>query len=346
MRCEAVTAYGKPLERLDQPTPAPGPGEAVVKVVRCGVCHSDVHLHDGYFDMGGGNQLDAGSPLPLVLGHEIEGEVVALGDGVSGPPVGTRVAVFPWIGCGQCAACKRGDQHHCANNRQLGVRVWGGFADYVLVPDAAALIPAGDLAPGVAGVAMCSGLTAFSALKKIRPADASEPIVLFGLGGVGLSGLALAKALFKNPIVAVDIDPAKREQALSRGASEAIDPSEKDALKSFVKRTGGAVGAVDFVGAPQTFQGAMQVVRRGGTIVVVGLFGGSVNLALPMLPLKTQTIMGSYVGTLPEAKELIALLQAGKIDAPLMEMRPLAEANQALADLKAGKVMGRVVLTV
>ncbi|MET0183336.1 MAG: alcohol dehydrogenase catalytic domain-containing protein [Caulobacterales bacterium] len=346
MRCEAVTALGEPLQSLEQANPKPGPGEAVVRVSRCGVCHSDVHLHDGYFDMGGGNKLPSGSPLPLVLGHEIEGEVVALGEGVLGPQVGTRVAVFPWIGCGQCTACKRGEQHYCGNNRQLGVRVWGGFADHVLVPDAAALIPSGNLAPGVAGVAMCSGLTAFSALKKIKAPDPAEPIVLFGVGGVGLSGLALAKALFKNPIVAVDLDPAKRAQAIARGASEAIDPTEKDALKNFVKRTGGAVGAVDFVGAPATFQGAQQVVRRGGTVVVVGLFGGSVNFSIPMLPLKTQALVGSYCGSLDEAKELIALLQTGKVDPPVLEERPLSAANQTLTDLKEGKIMGRVVLTV
>ncbi len=345
MRCEAVTKFGEPLEALERPTPAPGAGEAVVKITRAGVCHSDVHLHDGYFDMGGGAKMPVTMPLPAVLGHEIEGEVVALGAGVSGPAVGTRVAVYPWIGCGQCAACARGDQQLCGGlNRNLGIRLWGGFADHVLVPDATALIPAGDLQPGVGALAMCSGLTAFSALKKLGKPDPKEPIVLVGLGGVGLMGLALAKALLPNPLIAVDIDPAKRENALKRGAAKAIDPADADAVKNFVKETGGAFGAVDFVGAPPSYGAATGMVRRGGTVVIVGLFGGAVTVPLATMPMRALTISGSYVGRLDEAQELITLLKSGKVDAPILDNRPLSAASQALSDLRGGKVLGRVVL--
>ncbi len=346
MRCQAVTAYGQKLETMERETPAPGPGEAVVKIVRSGVCHSDVHIHDGYFDMGGGAKLPAPMPLPGVLGHEIEGEVAALGAGVVGPAIGSRVAVYPWIGCGQCAACKRGDQHYCTGaNRNLGIRLWGGFADHVLVPDADALIPLKNVDAGVGGLAMCSGLTAFSALKKIGAPDPSEPIVLLGLGGVGLMGLALAKALLPNPLIAMDIDPAKRENALKRGAAEAIDPADPAAVKAFQKASGGAYAAIDFVGAPATYNTAIQIVRRGGHYVVVGLFGGAVTVPLATIPMRAIAIQGSYVGSLAEARELVALLETGKVDAPLMDVRPLSAATQALADLREGKVMGRVVLT-
>lgn len=346
MKCEAVTKFGEPLESLDRPTPEPGPGEALVRISRAGVCHSDVHLHDGYFDMGGGNKMEASLPLPAVLGHEIEGEVIALGAGVDGPSPGTRVAVYPWIGCGKCPVCERGEQQLCGANRNLGIRLWGGFADHVLVPDATALIPTGNLEPGVGALAMCSGLTAFSALKKVGKPDPKEPIVLIGLGGVGLMGLALAKAQFKNPIIALDIDPAKRENALKRGATEAIDPTNDDALKAFLGRTGGgAVAAVDFVGAPATYAAANRVIRRGGTIVIVGLFGGAVTVPLATLPMRAVTLAGSYVGSLAEAQELMALLKTGDVDAPIMENRPLKAASQALNDLREGKVLGRVVLT-
>lgn len=346
MRCEAVTEFGKPLQALDRPTPEPGPGEALVRITRAGVCHSDVHLHDGYFDMGGGAKMEVQMPLPAVLGHEIEGEVVALGAGVAGPAPGTRVAVYPWIGCGQCPVCERGDQQLCPNNRNLGIRLWGGFADHVLVPDAKALIPTGNLAPGVGALAMCSGLTAFGALKKIGRPDPKEPIVLVGLGGVGLMGLALAKAQFKNPIVAIDIDPAKRETALKRGAAEAIDPANDDQIKSLLGRTGGgAAAAVDFVGAPATYAVANRTVRRGGVVVIVGLFGGAVTVPLATIPMRAVTLAGSYVGSLAEAQELMALLKSGEVDAPLMDNRPLTAATQALADLREGKVLGRVVLT-
>lgn len=345
MRCQAMTAFGQPLEDLEQETPKPGPGEALVKITSAGLCHSDLHIHDGYFSLGGDAKQPVAVQFPCVLGHEIEGEVVALGEGVTGvPKAGERVAVFPWLGCGQCAACNRGDQHLCGPNRVLGVARWGGLADHVLVPDADALIPIGDLPAGVGALAMCSGLTAFSALKKIGKPAVGEPIVLVGMGGVGLAGLALAKALFPNPIYAVDIDPAKRKAAMERGAAGAIDPAEADAAETFVKTTGGAAAAIDFVGATDTFNFANGAVRRGGQVVVVGLFGGTTTIPLITLPLRAVTIGGSFVGSLPEAKELITLLRTGKVATPLMEERPLSAANSAFDDLRAGKVVGRVVL--
>jgi D-arabinose 1-dehydrogenase-like Zn-dependent alcohol dehydrogenase len=191
---------------------------------------------------------------------------------------------------------------------------------------------------------MCSGLTAFSALKRIGRPPAVEPVMLIGMGGVGLMGLALAKATLPNPIVVVDIDPAKRAAALERGASEALDPAEPGAASAFAKRTGGAAAVVDFVGADTTYGFANGAVRRGGTIVVVGLFGGAAPLSLVTIPLRALTIAGSFVGSLAEAKELVGLLRTGKVTAPLMEERPLSAANSAFADLRAGKVVGRVVL--
>jgi D-arabinose 1-dehydrogenase-like Zn-dependent alcohol dehydrogenase len=339
-----MTAFGEPLVEMQRDTPSPGPGEALVRITRAGLCHSDLHLHDGHFNLGGDQRMPVSVPLPCVLGHEIEGEVAALGDGVSGPAPGSRVAVFPWIGCGECAACRRGDQHLCAPNRVLGVARWGGLADHVLVPDADALIPIGDLSPGIGALAMCSGLTAFSALKRIgRPAP-EEPVMLIGMGGVGLMGLAIAKATLPNPIVVVDVDAAKRAAALQRGAAEALDPGEQGAASAFAKRTGGAAAVVDFVGADTTYAFANGAVRRGGTIVLVGLYGGAAPLSLVTLPLRALTIGGSFVGSLPEARELIDLLKTGKVAAPLMEERPLSAANSAFNDLRAGKVVGRVVL--
>lgn len=345
MRAEAMTAFAKPLEHLERETPQPGAGEALVKITRAGLCHSDLHIHDGYFDLGGGQKAPVNIPLPAVLGHEIEGEVAALGAGVAGPKAGTRVAVYPWIGCGQCAACKRGEQQLCATNRNLGIARWGGMADHVLVPDATALIELGDLQPGVGALAMCSGLTAFSALKKLGAPDPAEPILLIGLGGVGLMGLSIAKALYSNPIIAVDIDASKREAALARGASEALDPNAPDAAAQFVAKTGGAYGAIDFVGAPQTVGFGMSAVRRGGRVIVVGLFGGAMPVSTAMLPIRELMLAGSYVGSLAEARDLIGLMRAGKIAPPVMDERPLSCANQAFDDLRAGKVVGRIVFT-
>jgi len=258
--------------------------------------------------------------------------------------VGDRVAVYPWIGCGQCAACARGDQQLCPQNRNLGIQRWGGFADTCLVPEAEALIPCGDLAPGIGGLAMWAGLTAYGALLKLDGKGAGEPLVILGLGGVGLNVLALAKVLHNGPIVAVDIDAGKRATALARGATEAIDPSAPDAAASFVARSGGAFAAIDTVGRPETFGFASGAVRRGGRIVVVGLFGGAVPLPIATVPMRALSIIGSYVGRLDEARDLMALMRKGGVDAPIMERRPLSAATAALADLVAGKVTGRVVL--
>ena len=192
--------------------------------------------------------------MPAVLGHEIEGEVTELGEGVSGPAPGTRVAVYPWLGCNACETCGAGDQQLCIAlpRRALGVAQWGGMAEYVHVPFADALIPIGDLAPGLGALAMCSGLTAYSALKKIGAPPPDHPVLIIGMGGVGLMAMALAKSVLPNPIIAADIDASKREAALRYGAVEAIEPTP-DAWKAVAAKHGPAAAAIDFVGAPATF---------------------------------------------------------------------------------------------
>jgi len=339
-----MTAFGAPLRAMDLDRPTAGPGEALVRVTRAGLCHSDLHIHDGYFDFGDVRQPVAIN-MPAVLGHEIEGEVAELGEGVSAPAIGTRVAVYPWLGCNACETCRAGDQHLCIvpPRRALGVAQWGGMAEYVHVPFADALIPIGDLAPGLGALAMCSGLTAYSALKKIGAPPADQPILLLGMGGVGLMAMALAKSVLPNPIIAADIDASKREAAVRYGAVEAIEPASA-AWKEVVARRGVAAAAIDFVGAPTTFGFGTGALKRGGKYIIVGLFGGKATLPLASLPLKPFSIIGSYVGRLDEARELIALLQASAAPAPPMHERPLNEANAAINDLRAGKVLGRVVL--
>lgn len=344
MKAQAMTSFGAPLTPMDL-TPKPvGPGEALVRVTHAGLCHSDLHLHDGFFDMGDVKQPVA-IEMPAVLGHEIEGEVVELGEGVAAPAIGARVAVYPWLGCNACATCAAGDQQLCISvpRRALGVAQWGGMAEYVHVPFASALIPLGDLQPGLGALAMCSGLTAFSALKKIAATPVDQPVLLIGMGGVGLMALALAKSVLANPIIAADIDHAKRQVALKYGAVEAIEPTG-EAWKAVASRRGLAGAAIDFVGAPATFSFGAAALRRGGKYIIVGLFGGKASLPLASLPLRPISLIGSYVGRLDEARELIALLQKGDAPAPPMQERPLTEANAAINDLRAGNVLGRVVL--
>lgn len=346
MYCEAIVAYGEPLQRLENPTPAPTGSEVIVEITECGVCHSDVHIHDGYFGLGGDNKLDvrAGRKLPFVLGHEIGGRVVAVGPDAKGVSVGDRRVVFPWIGCGACPACERGEEQLCARPANLGVQKNGGFASHVVVPHPRYLIDFGSADPGLAAAYMCSGLTAYSALKKIGATGDKEPIVIVGLGGVGMMGLQFARAMFDAPIVGVDVDPSKLEAAKKAGASAVVNSRDEGALKAFLQETGGAYAAVDFVGAEASFAFAQGCVRKGGKVIVVGLFGGAFSMPIPLLPMRAISIGGSFVGSLSETQEMMELVRAGKIDPIPVTRRPLSEAGQTLDDLRQGRILGRVIL--
>ena len=169
MKSEAIVEFGKPLQTIEMDTPTPKGKEVLLKITHSGVCHSDVHLHDGFFDLGGGNQLPVGAALnlPHVLGHEIEGEIVSFGPDVNGLEVGSSVVAYPWIGCGNCSTCESGDEHYCNSPQQLGIQLPGGFSDYCLIPDSKYVLDYTGIRPGLAATYMCSGLTAFGALKKL-----------------------------------------------------------------------------------------------------------------------------------------------------------------------------------
>ncbi|MCC6918556.1 MAG: alcohol dehydrogenase catalytic domain-containing protein [Alphaproteobacteria bacterium] len=346
MICEAIVAYGEPLQRVEIPTPVPQGSEVLLEVTECGVCHSDVHLHDGYFGMGGENKLDVkgGRKLPFALGHEIGGRVVAVGPDVKGVKIGERRVAFPWIGCGDCPACNRDEEQFCNKPRNLGVQINGGYASHVLVPHEKYALDFGKADPALAAAYMCSGLTAFGALKKIGKPTKSDPIAIVGLGGVGMMGLQFARAMFDCPIIGVDVDPAKLEAAKAAGASAVVNSREDGALKKFLGETGGAYAAVDFVGSEASFAFAQGCVRKGGKVVIVGLFGGAFTMPIPLLPMRAISIAGSYVGSLPETHEMLALVKAGKIDPIPVTRRKLSEATRTLDDLREGKIVGRVVL--
>jgi len=346
MHCQSLMAYGAPLCETVVDVPHPQGSEVLVRIERCGVCHSDLHMQDGYFALGGDKKLDvrAGRTLPFTLGHEIAGTVEGAGPD-SDTKSGARVAVYPWIGCGQCAACKVGDENICTAPRHLGTTVDGGFATHVLVPHPRYLIDYAPLPAGYAGALMCSGLTAYSALKRLADRAARAPLLLIGLGGVGLTGLAFARAMYGTAPFVADIDPKKREAALAAGAAEAFDPSDPNARKALLKASGGIYAACDFAGSDASLNFATGVLAKGGKVVVTGLIGGAYSTAVAMFPLKAMTIEGTMTGTLAEARELIDLVRAKKIAPPPLAERPLAQASATLDDLRAGRIVGRVVLT-
>lgn len=348
MRSYVVREFGAALAPQETPTPTPVGTEVLLEVRHCGVCHTDVHLREGSFDLGGGKRLASRLALPHVLGHEIEGEVVAVGPAAATVAIGGRYAVFPWIGCGRCTACERGEENIClGETRQLGCSSAcpGGYATHVLVPHPRYLIGYGTTDPALAAACMCSGLTAFAALRKAGPLVGAEGVLLIGCGGVGMMAIQFARAVLGAAPLVADIDQARLEAARAGGAGatyHAVDPGTPERIRA--DSGGGPAAVVDFVGSEQSFALANRVVRKGGRIVIVGLFGGALQLPLPLIPLRALSIVGSNTGTLAEAREMMSLVRAGRIQAIPLTRRPLAEAESALRALEHGSVTGRLVL--
>jgi D-arabinose 1-dehydrogenase-like Zn-dependent alcohol dehydrogenase len=348
MRAMQIVEFAKPLKLNSYATPAPQGSEVLVKIVSAGVCHSDLHIWEGFFDLGMGQKLDVskrGMNLPFTLGHEIAGEVAAIGPDVEAKDVrvGQRFVVFPWIGCGTCAYCKDGDELLCPTPRTLGTRRDGGYADHVIVPHPRYLVDHGNTPIDLACTYACSGLTAYSAIRKAQKVRNMKNLLIVGAGGVGLAALEVGRAVHDGEVWVADIDEAKLKIAREHGAHRTFNPNEPE-LAARIAAEGGADAAIDFVGAPASYKFAFQAVRRGGKLVMVGLFGGDSPLSLASMPLRMLTVEGSYVGNLEELQELIALVRAGKIQPMPYSTRPLEAANDVLDELKAGKVMGRVVL--
>ncbi len=344
---QSLVAYGQPLCETVADLPTPRGSEVLVRVECCGVCHSDLHLQDGYFTLGGDKRLDITKDraLPFTLGHEIAGTIENAGDAAEGAVIGHRVAVYPWIGCGTCPACRAGEENLCSSHRHLGISVDGGYATHVLVPHPRYLLDYAPLSPDFAGPLMCSGLTAFSALKHLDSRAERGPVLLVGLGGVGMMGLSIARALFREPPLVADIDAAKRTAALAAGAAQTFDPSDPQTRRAVLTATGGVLAACDFVGSEKSLQFVTGVLGRGGKVVVTGLLGGTFSIAAAMIAIKAMTIEGTLTGTLAEARELIDLARSGKLATIPTHERPLTQAQAGLDDLRAGRVVGRTVLS-
>lgn len=338
-----TTEPGAPLARVEQDTPAPTGSEVLLKTVACGVCHSDIHLHDGAFELGNGKTLDV-AQSGQVLGHEIFGEVVAMGPEATGIAIGDRRVVYPWIGCGSCAACQRGDEHLCTPGQALGIVRPGGFADHVLVPHSRYLFDKGAALDSLAATYACSGLTAYSALNKVGELGPLDRVVIVGAGGVGMMAIQIALSVFGIQPIVVDIDEVKLEAARQLGVESTYNSADPQTAKAIRKETGGAYVAIDFVGAEASVNYALACLRKGGKLIIVGLFGGALTLPIPFIPMNARIIQGSYVGTLREMGELMQLVREGRIAPIAIQERPLTEATAALADLKAGRIQGRQVL--
>jgi D-arabinose 1-dehydrogenase-like Zn-dependent alcohol dehydrogenase len=343
-----VIEHGKPLQARLRETPMPQGREVLVRITRSGICHSDLHIWDGYFDLGGGNRAyvrDRGCVPPFTMGHEPFGVVEALGPEASGVKIGDRRIVYPWIGCGRCASCEAGQDNYCMAGRFLGVLAPGAYGDRVLVPDAKYLVDAEGLDEAYAATLACSGLTAYSAIGKLPELTGRDWVAVLGCGGLGMATIAILRARGVENIVACDIDAGKLAEAMAHGARASLDTRLPDAVAQLKAITGdNLIGAIDLVGMPATAQLAIGAFRKGGRYVMCGLYGGQITLPMPPLAQRALTIGGSYVGNLQELRELVALAQSGKLRRTPVEVRPASEINRSLDELKAGKVLGRVVI--
>lgn len=351
MRSYVVTEWGQPLELQERPTPQPKPNEVLVRIAAAGVCHSDLHIHEGFYDLGGGRRLlnaERGVYPPKTLGHEIAGTVEAIGNDVTGVSVGDGVAVYPWIGCGTCDACALGDEQNCPSPSTLGIFHDGGYSTHVVVPNAKYCVPLDGIAPEVAALYTCSGITTFHALRKFDEAILkSEPVLIIGAGGLGMMALTILKGMGGYGAIVADLDESKRQAALANGALAAVDPRDDEVLAQIKKLTPSGRGlrmAIDLVGNPDTLQLAVDSMVKGATVVAVGLMGGEFSIPTPYLPMRALVLAGSYVGSLQDLRDLMALVRENNVPPPPIEKHPLDDAQKVLDALRGGKVNGRGVL--
>ncbi len=356
MKAAQIVTPKEPLQIKDLDIPKVSDVEVLVKVTAAGVCHSDLHLWEGGYDLGDGTFLkvtDRGVKYPVTPGHEIVGTVAEIGNNVQGISVGDEVLVYPWLGCGECPACKVGDENLCDTPRSIGLFQNGGYAENVKVPHYKYLAKISGIDLDAATSLACSALTAYTAVKKAN-VNSPEFLVTIGAGGLGLMGIQIAKAITNAKVICVDLDEKKLETAKEMGADYVVNSNiigsvttgSGNAAQKITSITNnkGADSVIDFVNAPQTVKMGLAVLRKRGNLVLVGLFGGSFELSLVTIPLKAITIQGAYTGNYSDMLKLIELAKKGIIKPIISKRYSLDQANTALENLRARKIVGRAVI--
>jgi alcohol dehydrogenase/propanol-preferring alcohol dehydrogenase len=345
----AVVRSGGPLEELEMATPTPAGTQVLLKVTHCGVCHSDLYFQDGYYDLGNGRRMvlkDRGVTLPFIPGHETVGRVVAMGPDVKGVAVGDHRIAFPWAGCGSCARCSSDNEHMCLTPRSLGVFRSGGYGTHVMVDKPEHLLDFEGVDPALAATYACSGVTAYSAVRKLTLAK-QEPVVVIGIGGLGLAAINILHAFGSRNVIAVDVSDEKLRAAAAAGVTATVNARSESLAQDIQKAAGRPIiNVVDFVASSETARAGVEVLAKGGIYVPVGLYGGDITLPLPTIPLRALTIQGSYVGSRQDMVELIQLAKDGKLLPTPIERVPHTDPNTALDRVRAGQLAGRLVLEV
>lgn len=335
MKAAIVRQFGKPLVIEDVPVPQPGPGEVLVKVKACGVCHTDLHAASGDWPV---------KPVPpFIPGHEVAGIVAALGAGVKNLKVGDAVGVA-WLhdACMSCEYCETGWETLCEHQHNTGYSVSGGFAEYVIASAAFAAKLSATVDFAAIAPILCAGVTTYKGLKETE-ARPGEWVVISGVGGLGHVAIQYAKAMGLK-VAAVDIAADKLALAREAGADLAVNALTADAVGKVLAATGGgAHGVLVTAVSTAAFAQALKMVRRKGTVSLVGLPPGEFPTPIFDVVLKRITVRGSIVGTRRDLDEAIAFAAAGKVKAEVAKV-PLAEINDVFDRMKAGKIDGRMVL--
>jgi len=335
MRAAVVKQFGKPLVIEDLAVPQPGPGEVLVKVKACGVCHTDLHAASGDWPV---------KPVPpFIPGHEAAGIVAALGPGVTNLKVGDAVGVA-WLhdACMACEYCETGWETLCEHQHNTGYSVNGGFAEYVIASAAfAAKLPANVDFAAVAPI-LCAGVTTYKGLKE-ADTKPGEWVAISGVGGLGHVAIQYAKAMGLK-VVGLDIAEDKLKLAREAGAEFAVNALANDAVDRVVQATGGgAHGVLVTAVSTPAFAQALRMVRRKGTISLVGLPPGEFPTPIFDVVLKRITVRGSIVGTRRDLDEAIAFAAEGKVRSEITRA-PLSDINAIFERMKSGKIDGRMVL--
>jgi propanol-preferring alcohol dehydrogenase len=335
MIAATVVAFGKPLEMHEWPVPVPGVNEILVKTEACGVCHTDLHAADGDWPL---------KPTPpFIPGHEAIGIVVAMGDEVTSVKLGDRVGV-PWLysACGHCEYCLTAWETVCGSAKFGGYTQNGGFAPYLIAnPDYVAHIPDG-LSAKQAAPLICAGITTYKGIKETE-AKPGQWIAISGCGGLGHLGIQYAKAMGLL-VCAVDIDDDKLALAKTLGADTVVNALHADAVADVQKATnGGAHGVLITAPSLPAFKQGVEMTRKHGTCVLVGLPPGEFPLPLFDVVANCITIRGSFVGNREDMAETLDFAARGKVAADI-ELQPLSAINDVFSRLATGQVAGRVVL--
>jgi propanol-preferring alcohol dehydrogenase len=337
MKAAILREFKQPLVVEEVDRPKPGPEEVLIEVQACGLCHSDLHLADGDWP-----QLVPIIKKPLILGHEIAGRVVETGSAVDHLKVGDQVGV-PWVHwtCGACDFCREGNENLCVKQQITGVTVDGGYAEFVKAPASHALKIPDGLSSIDAAPLFCAGVTVYRALRhaQIQP---GQRLAIFGVGGLGQLAVQIGKELGA-VVTAIDVSAEKLSQARALGAAATLNTATEKVVKE-LRRSGGAHVALVTSAAKAAYDTAFLSLRPTGMLLVVGLPSESLCFAPISMAASEVRIQASSVGTRKDLREVLALAAAGKIHSEVTA-RPLAQVNEAMAELRNGTVSGRIVLT-